>query len=197
MKLTKVLIGTNNPGKLEEIRPQFENLNIKTYSLKDLAIHVDFEETGKTFEENAIAKAKFYYGLTKIPTIADDSGLEIDILDGEPGVKSRRWAGHTMTDQEMIDMLFEKLKGVSKEKRTARFVAVSAIYDGKEVKLAKGDNRGYIAESLECEMQKGIPWSAVFYPDGFDKVFSQLSVDEKNKISHRGRALQLLLKKIL
>lgn len=197
MKLTEVLIGTNNPGKFKEISRQFNKHGIKTYSLKDLNITADFEENGSTFEENAVGKAKFYYNLAKIPTIADDSGLEIDVLGGEPGVKSRRWAGYEMTDQEMLDMLFDKLKDIPYEKRTARFVAVSAIFDGEEVVIAKGDNRGYIAEELVCEMEKGIPWSSVFYPEGFNKVFSQLSVDEKNKMSHRGRALEKLLKKIL
>lgn len=197
MKLDKVLIGTNNQGKFTEISRQFERHGIKTYSLKDLCIEADYEEIGKTFEENALGKAKFYYNLAQMPTIADDSGLSIDALNGEPGVKSRRWPGYEATDEELLEMLFDRLKDVPKEKRTASFRAVSVITNGNEILMAQGESRGYIADKVVCEIQPGIPWSAVFYPDGYDKVYSQLTVDEKNSISHRGKALENLIKQIL
>ncbi len=197
MKVNKILIATHNKGKFAEIKVKLtDDLGIEVVSLSDLGITEDFEETGQTFEENAIGKAKFYYNIAKIPTLADDSGLVVDALDGEPGVKSRRWPGYEATDQELLDMLFAKLEGVPMEKRTAKFVVINALTDGQKTIVAKGEGLGVIGTELACEIKPGIPWSSVFYPQGYDKVFSQLSIEEKNKISHRGRALNNLIKEL-
>lgn len=196
MQINKILVGTHNPGKLTEIKKQLAPLNIEVLSLDDVGIKQDFDENGKTFEENALGKAKFYYQLSGIPTLADDAGLEIDILNGEPGVLSRRWPGHEASDQELLDLLFAKLDGVPMEKRTAKFVAISALFDGKESIVTKGESLGKIGFELACEIKPGIPWSSAFYPDGYDKVFSQLTIEEKNKISHRGRSLNKLIKEL-
>ncbi|PLX25548.1 non-canonical purine NTP pyrophosphatase [Candidatus Parcubacteria bacterium] len=196
MQINKILVGTHNPGKLTEIKNQLSPLDMEILSLDDVGITEDYEETGSTFEENALAKARFYYKLSGIPTLADDAGLQIDALDGEPGVLSRRWPGYEASDQELLDMLFAKLDGVPIEKRTARFVAISALFDGKESIISRGESLGKIGLELACEVKPGIPWSSVFYPDGYDKVFSQLSVEEKNKISHRGKSLKKLIEEL-
>ncbi|RJQ33934.1 non-canonical purine NTP pyrophosphatase [Candidatus Parcubacteria bacterium] len=196
MKINKLLVGTHNPGKLTEIKKQLSSLNIEIFSLTDLGIKEDYQETGATFEENAVGKAKFYHQLSGLPTLADDAGLEIDALGGEPGVMSRRWPGYEASDQELLDLLFTKLKGVPMEKRGAKFVAISALTDGQELIVSRGECLGRIGTELACEIKPGIPWSSVFYPTGYKQVFSQLSVEEKNKISHRGRSLNNLIKEL-
>ena len=196
MKINKLLVATHNPGKFVEIKRQLTDLGIEVVSLKDVGIDQDFEETGNTFEDNARGKARFYYKLAGIPTIADDSGLEVDALGGEPGVKSRRWPGYEAGDQELLDLLVNKLKGVPWEKRTATFIATAVIIDGDKEIVTRGENRGKIGLKLACPIKPGIPWASIFYPEGHDKVFSQLSIDDKNKISHRGKALDKVIKEL-
>ena len=195
MKINKLLIATHNQGKFKESQVKLsKDLGIEIVSLVDLGIREDYEETGQTYEENAIAKAKFYYNLSKIPTIADDSGLSVDALCGEPGVHSRTWPGYTATDEELLQMLLDKMKDIPKQKRSAKFVTVIAFYDGQEELIAKGEEAGVIAKNQISKMDKGLPYSAVFYPNGYNKVFSQLSIEEKNAISHRGKALNKIIK---
>lgn len=196
MKLDKLLIATHNPGKFKETSIKLGSLNIKTFSLDDLNIKDDFEETGQTYEENAEGKARFYYRMSGIPTLADDSGLSVDALNGEPGVHSRNWAGYRGTDEELLQMLLIKLEGVPLAKRTARFVTVMALFDGDRLLMSRGEVSGIIAEKQIVSIQEGLPYSCVFYPEGNNKVFSQLSVAEKNKISQRGRALDSMIKLI-
>jgi len=196
MKINKLLVATHNPGKFNEIKQQLEVLGIEVVSLQDLDIDQDFEETGKTFEDNARGKARFYYHLSGMPTLADDSGLEVDALAGEPGVKSRRWPGYEASDQELYDMLIARLKGLPMEQRTAKFVATSVIFDGSKEIVARGENQGTIGFKLAAPIKPGLPWSSVFYPDGYDVVFSQLDLADKNKISHRGRALDKVIKQL-
>lgn len=196
MKINKLLIATHNPGKLAEISKQLDILNIELVSLVDLNIKEDIEETGNTFEANAKQKADFYYKLSKIPTLADDGGLEIDILNGEPSVKSRRWPGYEASDQELLDILLEKLKDVPLAKRNAKFVDVIHITDGQNNISARGECQGIIGLELACPMEDGLPWSAIFYPEDYNKVFSQLSPEEKSKLSHRGRALEQIINKL-
>lgn len=196
MKIDKLLIATHNAGKFAEISAKLKGLNVPLYSLDDLHITEDFEETGETFADNAIGKAKFYYELSKLPTLADDSGLCVDALGGMPGVHSRRWDGSKGTDEEILQKLFDKLKGVPLDKRTATFIAVAALYDGRELILARGENKGIFGLQAACPIKEGVPYSSAFYPDGHDRVSSQLSIEEKNKTSHRGRALEELIKKL-
>src|SRR3989344_6885095 len=196
MRVDKLLIATHNPGKFAEISAKLSSLNIPLYSLKDLNISEDYEERGETFESNAVGKAKFYYQFAKIPTLADDSGLCVDALGGEPGVHSRRWDGNRGTDEEILQKLFDKLQDVPIEKRTATFVAVAALYDGQELIITKGENKGVFGLAVACPIKPGIPYSSAFYPQGYNRVASQLSIEEKNKISHRGRAIEKLIKKL-
>lgn len=196
MKINKLLIATHNTGKVKEMGKRLRKLSIEILSLKDLGITEDFEETGKTYEDNAIGKAKFYYDISKIPTLADDSGLSVDALGGAPGINSRSWPGYRGSDEELLKMLLDKMKNVDDKKRTAKFVSVIAVYDGQDLITARGEEPGMIAKEQVCDLEDGLPYSAVFYPRGHKKVFSQMTTDEKNAISHRGRALEEIIKKI-
>ncbi|MBT4849662.1 RdgB/HAM1 family non-canonical purine NTP pyrophosphatase [Candidatus Parcubacteria bacterium] len=196
VKLNKLLIATHNPGKFSEIKKQLEPLGLELVSLTDLGIKDDFEETGQTFEENALGKAKFYYNIAKIPTLADDSGLSVGVLDGEPGVKSRRWPGYEASDEELLQMLLDKMKDVPQKQRTAKFVCVMALYDGKKEIITRGEKDGLITKEQMCPIKKGISYSSVFILKGSNKVSSELSIEEKNAVSHRGIALEELIKQI-
>ncbi|PWB38263.1 MAG: non-canonical purine NTP pyrophosphatase, RdgB/HAM1 family [Parcubacteria group bacterium] len=197
MKLEKLLIATHNSGKFAELKKLFETFGIPIYSLNDLKISEEFEEVGRTFEDNAVAKAKFYFELAKIPTLADDSGLAVDALHGEPGVHSRRWGNAQRgSDQDILDWLLKSLQKVPVEKRNCQFITVAALFDGEELITAEGTCRGRIGTELACPIEPGLPYSSIFYPLGHDKVFSQLSIEEKNKISHRGQAVNKIIKKL-
>src|SRR3989338_5660668 len=145
----KLLIATKNPGKAREIKAflgRSADWRIELVSLLDLFDAPDIEETGKTLEENAVLKARAYFEWSGTPCVADDAGLEIDFLNGEPGVKSRRWLGYEMKDQEMINTALDKLKGVPIEERTAHLKTVGAYFDGKNILTETAAIDGYITE---------------------------------------------------
>jgi len=202
----KILIATKNPGKVREIK-FFLGSGFEAISFSELVDAPDVEETGKTFEDNAILKAKKYFEWSGIPTVADDSGLEIDYLNGEPGVKSRRWPsfaeasagklGREKTDQELIDMALERLKGVPREKRTAHLVAVGAYYDGKNLITERGSTDGYIVEEQKAQCEPGYPFRAIFWMPRFDKLYQDLTPEEHNQINHRKLLYKKLVKTIL
>ncbi|MBU1203166.1 non-canonical purine NTP pyrophosphatase [Patescibacteria group bacterium] len=196
MKINKLLIATHNSGKFEEIKKQLSSLNIELLSLNDLDINEDPEETGQTFEDNALLKVKYYYQLAKMPVLSDDGGLEVDALGGQPGVESRRWGGQRLSDQELIDKMFVAMKDIPTERRIAKFVDVVAVYDGQEIITERGECQGIIATELVCPIKPGVPWSSIFYPEGSDKVFTQLTPEEKSRLSHRGKALEKVIKKL-
>lgn len=190
----KLLIATTNPGKFKELQKGLTSLPIKTYSLTDLSITSDFDEPDSTIQDIAEKKAKFYFDLSKMPTIADDSGIEVDALKGQLGAKTRRWgAGRNATDQEWIDYFLEALKNTPEQKRTARFQTTISFFDGFENYNFNGNSEGTITKNLEAPINPGQPLSSVFKPIGFKKVYSALTTEEKNKISHRGKALGKLV----
>ncbi|RLC34948.1 MAG: non-canonical purine NTP pyrophosphatase [Candidatus Nealsonbacteria bacterium] len=196
IKNLKLLIATHNTGKLLEYEEIFKNigLKIKLVSLKDLGVTQKLEETGNTFEENAIQKAKFYYNLAKMPTLADDSGLEIDYLNGEPGIKSRRWSGYEASDEEMIQIALDKLTGVSREQRGAQLRAVVAlIFPGDEkAHTFEGVLRGSIAEKPISERIAGYPFRSIFVPEHQQKYLGELSL-----VAHRMQAIENALPVLL
>ena len=196
MRINKLLIATHNPGKIAEVSKQLSKTGIDLVSLEDLNITEDYEETGVTFEENAVAKARFYHKLSGLPALADDSGLAVDALDGQPGVKTRRWPGYEASDQELLDMLLDKLKDVPLEQRIAKFRSVAAIVDEQNIWIGQGQALGRILLTPACDIEPGIPFSCLFQPDGYDKVYSQLTKEEKNSISHRGQAVSQLIKQL-
>lgn len=202
----KILIATKNPGKAKELRGILEG-TFEVVSLADLQNAPDVEEAGKTFEENSLLKAKTYFEWSGIPSVADDGGLEIDALGGEPGVKSRRWPsfaeategkpGSEKTDQELIDLALQKLEGVPPEKRTARLRTVGTYYDGTHVLAAAGSIEGSIVEHRPAVCEPGYPFRAIFWVPRFGKVYSDLTHEEHDAVNHRRAAYGELIKKIL
>jgi len=189
----KLLIATHNPGKLGEYKLLLEDLNLQLFSLKDLKIEKEAKEDGKTYRENAIKKARFYSGLTALPVLADDGGLEIDCLKGEPGLKSRRWPGHEASDEELIELALAKLRGVPWPKRGAQFrVVVALTVPGKTPLTVEGIKRGVILKEPRGTLIRGYPFRSIFYLPEFDKTFNQLSFEEEARIGHRRKALNKL-----
>jgi XTP/dITP diphosphohydrolase len=191
MSKKKILIATTNQGKifeLVELFKDFPTVEIVTLSDLDLA-DMDVEETGSTFAENAELKAVAYAQASRLPTIADDSGLEVDALDGRPGVMSDRW--HPGTPSEKNQHLLSLLHG--KSNRQAKFTSVVCLavpnYANKSLAFT-GEVTGQIAESETGN--EGFGYDPVFIPDGYDQTFAELGTNEKNKLSHRAKALAKL-----
>jgi XTP/dITP diphosphohydrolase len=194
----RVLVGTNNPGKHIEITEVLSDLDVELLTPADLKITIDPEETGTTYAENALLKAKhFYEHGGSIPTIADDSGIIIDAIRNELGVYTRRWgAGAEATDEEWIAYFLERMQ--AEQNKKARFVCNLAYIDPDgEHHIFEGTCEGIITPELEADYLPGLPISACFKPEGFDKVYSAMTIDEKNAISHRGRAVQQLREYLL
>ena len=190
----KIYVATNNKGKLKEIKailPDFEVL-----AIKDLGYDFDVEENGKTFAENSYIKAHALYTLTKCPVIADDSGLCVDALDGEPGVYSARYAGEHGNDEDNTKKLLNNMKDIPKEERSAKFVCdICYIDENGDVFHAYGECRGEIA--YEPKGENGFGYDPIMYIPELKKTMAELTPDEKNKISHRAKALEILKEKLL
>jgi len=186
----KLLVGTNNEGKFIEIGEALGHLPIELVRPKDLDLHLDVEETGTTFMENAVLKAKHYYDLGGLPTVADDSGIIIEALQHELGVATRRWgAGPTATDEQWIEYFLKRMK--EEENKNARFVCTLAYIDAEgDMHTFEGTCEGVITDELEADYLLGLPISACFRPEGHEAVFSALSIEQKNSTSHRGRAVK-------
>lgn len=187
----KLLIGTNNAGKVTEITECLDAIPIKLITPEDLKLSLEpSPETGSNFAENAIQKARYYYVHSGLPTIADDSGIEIDALQGELGVHTRRWgAGPEASDEEWIEYFLDRMK--KEENKKARFVCHLTHFDSYgKMYMFDGVCDGVITNSLEADYLPGLPISACFRPDGYDLVYSAMSIEQKNSTSHRGRALQ-------
>jgi len=185
----QLVLATNNKDKVTEIRHLLDDLPVTILTADDFLDFPDPEETGTTLVENAVLKAKEIAGFTGLPTLADDSGLEVDALDGAPGVYSSRYAGESVTYRDNYEKLIRELRGVPKERRTARFRCVIAIVwaDG-EVNTVEGVADGFITEDVAGD--KGFGYDPVFLYPPLRKRFSEMTLDEKNMVSHRGKALQ-------
>jgi len=186
--MARLLIATNNVHKLAEYQEIFADLPVSVTSLADEGITLDPEETGKTFEENAILKAKAFALASRLPTLADDSGLEIDALNGEPGVYSARY-GNTAKDDHAgrYQIVLNKLKEVAWADRTARFKCVIAVATPTEViGTVEGTVEGII--NAEPQGEGGFGYDPVFCVPEFGKTMAQVSSAKKHSISHRGRA---------
>ncbi|MFQ3549926.1 MAG: XTP/dITP diphosphatase [Armatimonadota bacterium] len=184
--MRKLLIATTNPGKVTEVISALDGADFEIVSLKDFPNLPDVEETGTTFKENAIIKAKAYSEYTSLLTLADDSGLEVDFLDGAPGVYSSRFAEN---DIERNKKLLGMLENVEDEDRTARFRCVIAISDNNgNVYTCEGIVEGVIQR--EMRGTNGFGYDPVFYIPSAGKTMAELTPQEKNNISHRGKALK-------
>ncbi len=190
--MPQLLIATTNPGKFKEISDFFVGSGIETLSLDKFSDAGDVPEVGKTFLENATIKAIGYFKRCGVPVVADDGGLEIEALGGEPGVTSRRWRdGKTeMTDQEIVDYTLEKLKNVPPGKRTARLVVEMVFYNGKQFISGQGFVLGSIATELTREIQAGYPFRSLFIVKHFNKFYQDLTDQEHELINHRRDVLR-------
>ncbi|MEK6969075.1 MAG: non-canonical purine NTP pyrophosphatase [Nanoarchaeota archaeon] len=190
----KLLIATENPGKFKEISVSLANLPLTLSSLKELNLTIpDSVEDGKTYAENAFKKAQYAAQKTGLMTLADDSGIAVDALKNELGVKTRRWgAGANVSDQEWINYFLKRMESCPDEKRTATFVCNLCLVDkkGNLIKNFIGKTKGKITRALEAPIHPGLPLSSCFIPEGFDKVYITLNTEKKNQLSHRGKALQ-------
>jgi len=190
--MTTLLLSTKNKGKVREIKNILKGLPFEIKSLSDLNLSDDVEETGNTYEENAILKAKTIGERTGILTLGEDSGLEITALSGWPGIKSARHIKGS--DQDRIDVILEKIKNVPEDKRTAIYIAVVALYGPKtkKVETFRGISEGKILDHMEGT--NGFGYDPIFWSNDLGKTFGSASNDEKNLISHRARALQKAIK---
>ena len=189
--MEKILIATNNYGKVKEIKEILDKYELLT--LKELNIEIEVEENGKTFEENSLKKAKEIYEKTKIPCIADDSGLCIDKLDDWPGVYTARFIGGETTRRKRNLEIIEKMKNLKGEDRKARFVCVVTYYNNGKIVVGKGEIIGKISE--EPRGDNGFGFDEIFELDN-GKTLAELTLEEKNKISSRKIAIQEIKDKI-
>ena len=189
--MKKIIFATGNQDKMREIREILADMDVEVVSMKEAGIHADIVEDGSTFEENAVIKAKTICELTGEITLADDSGLEIDYLNKEPGVYSARYMGEDTSYDVKNKNLIDRLDGVPKEKRTARFVcAIAAVLpDGREL-VTRQTMEGYIG--WEPEGENGFGYDPIFYLDEYGCSSAAISPEQKNTISHRGKALRAM-----
>ena len=191
MIIDKIIFATGNKDKVKEIQMILADLGIEVITMKDAGISIDIEENGTTYEENAMIKARAVAAHTETIVMADDSGLEIDFLNKEPGVYSARYLGEDTSYRIKNANLIERLNGVPDEKRTARFVcAIAAVFpDGREI-TTRGTIEGRIG--YEEKGVNGFGYDPIFYVPEFGKTTAELSEEEKNRVSHRGNALRLM-----
>ena len=189
----KLAIATNNAHKLQEIRAILSGQFDELLSLKDLGIDIDVEETGTTLEENALLKARTIQAICHIPTLADDTGLMVDALGGAPGVYSARYAGEEHNDASNRALLLKNLQ--NEQNRNAHFATVIAIvYPSGDFITSKGRVEGEILR--EERGNEGFGYDSLFYSYELKKTFAEASQEEKNSVSHRGRALRAMLEKL-
>ena len=184
----RLLLATSNLGKIQEMREALDGLGLEFLTLNDIPAIGQPEETGTTFAQNAAIKAG-HYAQSGHPTVADDSGIIVEALKDELGIHTRRWgAGPGASDAEWIAHFLERMK--KERNKRARFVcSVAHIDDDGQLSVFEGTCDGTITDELKAEYLPGLPISACFRPDGQDRVFSGLSIEQKNSTSHRGRAL--------
>jgi XTP/dITP diphosphohydrolase len=187
--MPKLLLATSNPGKIREYRSLLNGLHYQITTLAEEGITKVVAESGNSYDQNARSKAVAYAKFTQLIALADDSGLEVDALNGEPGVKSARFAGQTASDAERVSLLLARLDGVPWERRTAFFkcVIVIATPEGQS-KVCYGECRGMIA--LEAKGENGFGYDPIFFLPKIGKTMAELPLATKNKISHRARASQ-------
>lgn len=184
-----IVVATNNKGKLAEIKKILAGHNV--LSQNDVGAFVDVDETGTTYEENALLKAQAVREYTDKIIIADDSGLEVDVLGGEPGLYSARYAGEGTTPDQGMDKLLDKLAGYSFEEKTARFVScITLLMPDGTVHTFRGECEGFITS--EKRGDHGFGFDPLFWVESYGKTFAEISDEEKNRISHRYKALNML-----
>ncbi len=185
--MSKLLLATNNLGKVREYRSLLQNIPFRLVTLAEEGITTTVNEVGESLEENARLKATVLAAQSQLPALADDSGLEVDALGGEPGRLSARYAGEGASDRDRVNYLLSRLKGVPWQRRSARFRCVIAIAtpDG-EVELCCGECKGFI--TVEPRGEQGFGYDPVFYLPELNRTMAELPLEIKNQVSHRGQA---------
>jgi len=194
--MDKIVFATTNEGKVKEIKEILKDFPIEVVSMKEMGITADIEENGTTFEENSLIKARALAKLTGLPALADDSGLEVDYLNGEPGIYSARYLGRDTDYDYKNNYIIDKLSGAKGEDRSARFVCVISLVlpDGREF-VERGVVEGLIG--YEQKGENGFGYDPIFYLPEYGKTSAELPPEEKNRISHRGKALTAMKKLIV
>lgn len=187
----KIIFATGNKNKMKEIREILSDLEMEILSMKEAGIDPDITEDGKTFEENALIKARAVAAHTDAAVLADDSGLEIDYLNKEPGIYSARYLGEDTSYEIKNQALLDRLAGVKKELRTARFVcAIAAVLPDKREFVVRGTIEGYIGDKPAGA--NGFGYDPIFYVEDYGCSTAELSEEKKNEVSHRGKALRAM-----
>ena len=195
MTIKEILVASGNKGKLVEISDLLKKIGVKAISAANFNLP-EPEETGKSFEENAIIKAKFYGDKTDLISLADDSGLCIDLLGGKPGIHSARWTIDSKTGEKNFEMAFEKIKqslvakNIGNDKIAAHFICNLALYFPKTQKIQSFEGRIDGRISLPPKGNNGFGYDPIFIADGFDQTFGEMSQKDKDLISHRAKAFE-------
>lgn len=194
--MTKIIFATGNQGKVNEIREILKDVNAEVVTMKEAGIDVEIDENGTTFEENAILKAKAIMEASGCLTLADDSGLEVDFLNKEPGIRSARYMGHDTSYDIKNKSIIDKLDGVPDEQRTARFVcAIAAVFPDGKIETVRATMEGRIG--YEIAGKNGFGYDPIFYLPEKGCTSAEITSEEKNEISHRGKALRLMRDKLM
>ncbi len=190
--MSKIVIASRNKNKIEEMKSLVSDLGIEILSALDFPNLKEVEEDKPTLEGNALKKARYVHKITGLPALSDDTGLEVEALNGAPGVYSARYAGENVTYQDNVMKLQRKMDG--KKNRNAQFRTVVALISENEERSFEGVCKGEIIQ--EQRGKKGFGYDPVFLPNGYDKTFAELDAEIKNRISHRGKAIQKFLNHI-
>ncbi|MBD5464448.1 MAG: XTP/dITP diphosphatase [Lachnospiraceae bacterium] len=194
--MRKIIFATGNEGKVREVQAILKNMEVEVLSLKQAGIFAKIEENGTSFEENAVIKAKEIAKLTDAIVLADDSGLEIDYLNKEPGIYSARYLGEDTPYAEKNRTILKRMEGVEEKERTARFVcAMAAVLEDGTVLTTHGEMEGMIG--YESKGENGFGYDPIFYLPQYGMTSAQISPEEKNRISHRGKALRRMKEELL
>ncbi len=190
----KIVVATHNKDKFKELYHGLKSLKIELLSLEDFPEIGEIIENGNTLEQNALIKARTVNQLTTLPAISDDTGLFVDALNGDPGIYSARYAGENSTYLDNINKMLHEMKNIPEGKRQANFSTVMAYVDGKRELVAKGFVKGIISNKIKGI--GGFGYDSIFYVRNKGKTFSEMSIEEKNLISHRSRAIDALKAKL-
>lgn len=187
-EIQAIVLATQNRDKREELQEALSEFTVKILSLNDFPFIGEIEEVGQTLQENSMIKAKTVHNLTQLPVIADDTGLEVEALNGAPGIYSARYAGEDVTYEDNVNKLLAEMENIPLENRKAQFRTVISFVDKDRELWTEGTIKGIIGESAKGK--NGFGYDPVFFVPELEKTFSELSIGEKNRISHRGLAMK-------
>ena len=187
-ELNTIVLATHNKDKREELQEALSEFTLEILSLNDFPFIGEIEEVGQTLLENSSIKAKTVHNLTQLPVIADDTGLEVEALNGAPGIYSARYAGEDVTYEDNVNKLLAEMENIPLENRKAQFRTVISFVDKDRELWTEGTIKGIIVETAKGK--NGFGYDPVFFVPELEKTFSELSIGEKNKISHRGLAMK-------